>query len=659
MAKKKKPRRPARKPARPLSKHLVEGLDRAQSLMNRGRTIEARDLLQELDARYPRREEVLGLLVNVTHDLQDAPGFLEACQRLVAVRPSADFTLMLGGAYLLSGFAALGLRTFRHFLQRWPDHPGAATARASLAKVEPDLPDRLAQINLTGDDGLEAMALHEEVQVLLGQGNFPEARRKAEGLLRRRPDFTPALNNLGETFFREGRPDEAVATARRVLGIDPDNLHALSNLARYLLLAGRTAEARECGERLRAVEPKGNEHAAKKAEGLSYLGDDAGVRETYRQYQELRPEGGGRPSAFLLHLVAVAEFRLGREDEARRHWAEALREEPGFEPARENLDDLRKPLGERHAPWPFPLPNWAPEKLVKGLVSRLAPFERTGRADAVAREATAYLREHPAMAALLPILLDRGDPAGRELAVRVAGVARSPETLALLRDFALGQRGPDAMRMEAAQLASQAKLLPPGPARLWVEGAWRDLLLFGWEVHGEPIRPPGRSSQTEELSRQALEALRERDAARAESLIRKALEAEPDAPDLLQNLAAANELQGRSAESEALLRQIHQRFPDYLFARAVLARLAARQGRPDEGKALLDPLLTRPRFHFSEFAAVCAAMIDVLLAKGEKDGARTWFDMWERTEPDNPQLDEFRGRVRTPRWVDRLTRWRE
>jgi hypothetical protein len=33
------------------------------------------------------------------------------------------------------------------------------------------------------------------------------------------------------------------------------------------------------------------------------------------------------------------------------------------------------------------------------------------------------------------------------------------------------------------------------------------------------------------------------------------------------------------------------------------------------------------------------------LAKGEPEGARTWLQMWARTDPDNPDL---------PRWRDRI-----
>jgi hypothetical protein len=107
--------------------------------------------------------------------------------------------------------------------------------------------------------------------------------------------------------------------------------------------------------------------------------------------------------------------------------------------------------------------------------------------EAMSKAARRYLREHPEIAPLVPLLLDRGDPTARELALHVALAARTPELLAALWDFALGQRGPDAMRNRAAQAASEAGLLPAGPVRLWLDGKWREVLLMGFLLHGERL----------------------------------------------------------------------------------------------------------------------------------------------------------------------------
>lgn len=169
---------------------------------------------------------------------------------------------------------------------------------------------------------------------------------------------------------------------------------------------------------------------------------------------------------------------------------------------------------------------------------------------------------------------------------------------------------------------------------------WR---LCSFELHGEAIDP--HSAPVSECQYEAVEALRRGDGRTAEKSLARALAIEPDAPDLLNNLAAAYELQGRREESSDLVRQIHQRNPNYLFGRTNLAHLCIRSGQLEEARNLVAPLLSRRRFHFSEFAAMCAAQIHMALAEGNVDGARSWFQMWSEVDPDHPGLAQWRPSV--------------
>ena len=215
MAKRKKNRRSHQKPTKPVPTGLAERLRRVDQLMFSKQLAAARDLLEELDRRYPRQPEILHRLTNVYHDLKDYAALQAACERLVAVKPSAGFTLMLAGSYLLNTMPILALRTFLHFLDRWPDHPRAGEARETVASLQAGLDELLAGLQLTGPDALELATLHEQVQSLLAQGKYPEARQKAEELLGHRPNFPAALNNISQTYFVEGLLEQAIATARR------------------------------------------------------------------------------------------------------------------------------------------------------------------------------------------------------------------------------------------------------------------------------------------------------------------------------------------------------------------------------------------------------------------------------------------------------------
>jgi cytochrome c-type biogenesis protein CcmH/NrfG len=122
---------------------------------------------------------------------------------------------------------------------------------------------------------------------------------------------------------------------------------------------------------------------------------------------------------------------------------------------------------------------------------------------------------------------------------------------------------------------------------------------------------------------------------------------EPDAPDIMNNLATAYGQQKRGRETRLTLERIHAQHPDYLFAAANLATQAAQDGRIAEAKALLEPFLSQTRLHRTEFAALSSAQIELALAEGYPESARIVFDMWEGVDPDHPLLDYFLDRIET------------
>jgi tetratricopeptide (TPR) repeat protein len=248
--------------------------------------------------------------------------------------------------------------------------------------------------------------------------------------------------------------------------------------------------------------------------------------------------------------------------------------------------------------------------------------------------------------ALIPEWLAHGSPDAREFALVMIETTATPELAQAARDFALGQAGTDDQRLKAANLGVAQGALPTGPVQLWREGEWREMLLMGIEIHGDPVRQHQHHPQVERWLRQALEHMNAGAMTLAEPLLKQALAQEPDAPDLLNNLAATYAATGREAEGERIWRSVLERQPDYLFARASLGRIAAQRGHVAEARELLDPLLTRRRMHFSEFAAVAIALIETGLADNKPEEAKSWLKMWERAMPDDPRVDVFRKEIR-------------
>jgi tetratricopeptide (TPR) repeat protein len=277
---------------------------------------------------------------------------------------------------------------------------------------------------------------------------------------------------------------------------------------------------------------------------------------------------------------------------------------------------------------------------------------------AMTRAARRYLKQYPQLLPVVPILLERGDPLGRQFAFDLIRLAETPELLALLPDFALSQHGPDELRYKALNLAKEAGLISTETVRVWLQGQWQEINLFNFEVYYEPAKK--HSPQITALASEATEALRNRDGVKAEGLLKEALALSPDAPDLLNNLAMAYTVQGRQAEAEALLRQNHQDHLDYFFGRVGMANLYTRQGNLDQADTLLYPLLSEQRLHITEFTALATAYIQLYLAKDLPDAAQHWLDMWAGIEPDDPQLHYWQQQVRwhrRPKKTGLFKRW--
>jgi Flp pilus assembly protein TadD len=481
------------------------------------------------------------------------------------------------------------------------------------------------------------------MQVHLAQQDFARVRRTAQSILRQRPHFAPALNNLSLAYWVEGQLDRAIESAKQVLSFAPDNIHALSNLIHFLCLAGRTEEARAYGDRLQASVAPAADKRLKQVEAFSFLGDDETVLALFDQAAGTDEREGTFASPVLYHLAAVAAARLGRETEAHRSWRRALKIQRGFDLARENLDDLKRPVGERHGPWPFPLTSWLSPRAIADLRSSAQSAGKSERASQAALRR--ILTKHPEVASTLPALLERGDPYGRELAVMLARAAQTPALLEALRTFALDTHGPDQMRIEAAQFLREQGALPGGETRLYVKGEWQTLMLLGFEIGDESEEQESYPPRVEKLAERATLALQDNDGQQAEALLNEALAIVPDSPGLLNNLAVAYQLQGRAEEAEQMVCQLHERHPDYLFARVSVAQMAIRDGDLERARELLHPLMQRQKFHFSEFDNLCAALIDLYLAEDKPEGAQSWFRMWESADPENPRLLPYKARV--------------
>ncbi len=117
---------------------------------------------------------------------------------------------------------------------------------------------------------------------------------------------------------------------------------------------------------------------------------------------------------------------------------------------------------------------------------------------------------------------------------------------------------------------------------------------------------------------------------------------EPNAPDLLNNLATALLAQGREDECHALVRDIQRRFPDYFFGRIALAHEQIAEDDLEAAKRTLGELTQRNRFHISEYAAMGECYIRIAVEMGDVDQAWAWLQRIEDVYPDYHALGKLR-----------------
>jgi tetratricopeptide (TPR) repeat protein len=625
---------------------LVEKTDEAYDLLERGKTTEALAILLELDQAYPNTPEVLGNLVNAYYDLKDMHNYEQAIRRLARLRPhDPDLNFALAGAYLLNERPALALHTFEEAQRRWPNHPKAGEARKEIPRLKNALQEQTASLNLSETQAFELLLQHDELRYCLSHAEYRRGRQVAERLLGSYPDFVPAINNLAQLYAVDGELDQAIQTSQRVLAIEPENIHALSNLTRLHFLSGRPVEADRYAQRLKGSRADATDRWTKIAEALTFLEDDLGILELYERAKAADELDPPDTDEIFYHLLAVAAYRLGKEKEAQKYWRKALKIHPNFDWALENLKDFQKPLEERSGVWAYPFENWLLAAAVHDLSKQLKKMKPTAEKAQVQTTLARFFEEkHPNVFFLARHLVARGDSKARTFVARIAAVTAHPVLVSAAKEFVFGRVGSLQERFEAAHILAEADLLPSGPMQMWTGGKMQEVLLLDMEISPEPEEST-RPERAQELAEKAYDALHERDGQRAQELLEQALAISPDDPSLINNLAMALEMQGQVDPARRMIRELRARFPDYFFGIIAAANLEAIQGNLEQAHELLNDLMQRKKLHTSEFTALCQAQIQAYLKENNREAARSWVEVWEQVDPENPTLKMYQGRI--------------
>ena len=616
-------------------------LAKAEELLDARKWEEAAELLTTLTEQRPNNRDAWAMLGEALMNLEDARGLWTVARTLIRLEPAAEANWFNAvNVAMINGMPFSASNYAEEFISRFPDSPFMKDIR----KQQEVLQQAIAAIHassLTTPGGTDQDFRElEQATIALDSGDFDLAEQLSRATLARSPHLAAPANNLCLIDALRGNLEEAIRRARAVLDQHPGNIHALANLVQFYVRTGQREEAQRTAQELRQ-QPCDEAHLPKQIEGLTYLDDDEAV---IRLFEKVNPgsrdQKGNAQLALAYHLAAVAYAHRGDDRQARQLWQTALKLSPDYAMAQANLDNLKKPVGERVRAFPFELRQWIPIGWIQDL-RRAAQRGQSGE-KALKSQMDKFLQVTPGLEGLLPVLFERGGEDSRGFALHVASAARLP----LVRDFALSDHGTDAERMQAAQAATEFGLLARGqPVSMLSKGERRDLMMLAYEISGEPDRrkiPAAIQYQINTIH----DVLIRGDYAKAETMAKEAVRKSPNEPTLWNYVVSS--LQGQRKEKEAaeLIRQMAERFPNYFFAKIALARLYVQEGQVEQAHHLLEPLLTMQKFHTSEFSALASANIELLMAEKQVDGAKSWIQMWEQFEPDSPNLGHYRRLLR-------------
>lgn len=659
MVKRKKRTKTQRSARRPPEK-LMREIAAAMELYEEGETETTRQMLLQLAQRYPRSKLALMTLLEVCQEMNDWHTFLYYSEQLLELEYDDERVETLNNltfAALQLGYPALAWQYANQIVAKNLDFKAIKEVKDYVAKSVPlllqEFEDSTGLIGLSDQEKLDYMALHDRMRFFTESGHPEDAVQVADILLENEPDSISVLNNLSFCQFLMGDVEEAKTTAYKALNLDQDNFHALGNLVRYHFLTAEFEEAQAFAARLQQTNSDLPDFEMKQAEAFAFLGNDELVWATYERAREKV----GELYPLHLHLSAVASYRLGDEKTAWKLWLQAVKQQPSFEIAQECLAEKWLPVGEREIPWYWPFRYWVPQNFGNLLEKHFGENMKRVGGRSLARGMESMLADRPYLSRLIPHMLERGDLQTREFALFFIYMIETPELLQFCHDFALSQYGSDELRMDAMQFISQnhPEMLPRDKqVTMWVSGEQRKLFMMGFEITDEPLRTGVYPRVVLDKHEKAYELLLNDDPESAELLLHEIIAEAPDFPSAYNHLALAYLKQGQEVKARELVKETFTRFPDYFFARVAMARMMAEEKRIAEARDIVEPLMRLSKLHYSEFRALAIVQMEIALADKQTEEARSWLNMWQEFEPDNPQVQEWKVRIGGPGFLEGL-----
>lgn len=640
-----KPKRPNRPSTNAPFSHTRRLLDCAHSAFYEEKDPKkALEQLQRIDAQGYLPNEALQLYLEVACELEDHDQFSRLATMFVDRCPRDPIAYLCAAEAALKTFQPVsGILYYEQFLKLAPEHPQRANVESEVARLRKLLPGILDAFVDDLPKDPQRVASVEKILHHLKLACLADVIRLAEKHLKTYPTDCKVRNNLAEALANKGDEQQARKIIGGTLELSPNNFFALAVRSRMAFFQGQTEQCRADADKLKTLEPRQVSDLTKAAQLFAFVGDDDGVRWAYTEAKRRDwLKNWPADEAQLTNYYGTSLARAGAEEVAQSHWKHAVKLAGTATTASENLEDLRKPAGERYGAAYSSIHDWiSRSQLDEMRVLFESESKKNTSAQQVDNCALRFLAKHPGVERVLPDMLDRGDAHCQQIALILArGSKREAVTKALL-DYVRGTRGTDAMRYQLLMTLKKQGHEFECPVSIYVGGKLQQVELFDFNISDEPVEPIDRPDEVKDLVYDALQALLAHDGVTAERFLRQVRQMVPDSPDVLNNLGFALAIQGRRKESEALADEVIQKFPDYFFSKIIVANRFIQRAKYDEAHEVLKTLYRRKLLHRTEFIGLARAMIHLHVGKLELGAAQHWFNMFRDYDPDHPELEEL------------------
>ena len=220
-----------------------------------------------------------------------------------------------GDTYVASGHVNLQLQQ--------PSGSADRFGRSTLYTIDFLPPPDTAGLHVRpiGENTVLAMYFNNRAAEAMVAGRLDDAYWRARDAMRLDPAFPGAYNTLAVVYLRHGQPARAADVLRAALARSPDDPGMLSNYVQALRRAGRADEAAAAQARLAALEPYPPFFFYDRGQAALKSGDLAAARDLFKRELQRAPDYHE-----FHYALAVADFGLGRLDEARSELSLAMRD---------------------------------------------------------------------------------------------------------------------------------------------------------------------------------------------------------------------------------------------------------------------------------------------------------------------------------------------